>query len=476
MIGSAMDALIERMDTTSELDQRDLLDRWARQTGSRPAGREANGWGGPGRDGLRFAFYGRTSTVEYQDRSTSRAWQREVAESVIAGQGVIVAEFFDVGCSRRVPWVRRPQAGALLAALSATDRGFDAVVVGEYERAFYGEQLTHLALMFRRHGVQIWLPEAGGPVDIGSPEHKALMSVLGAQSQREVLRSRHRVLAATEAQAREQGRYLGGRPPYGYWLVDAGPHPNRAHAGWGRRCQRLDPDPVTAPHVRWMFEQRVAGRSVAGIARELNERGVLCPSDVDPDRNRHRSGGLWTLRTVAVILANPRYTGRQVWNRQRTEHSDRAVTRRLNPAGEWVISRALAHPALVSEAEFVAAQQVRAARPTKDDGVRRYLLAGLLECRLCGRRMDSHWVHGRAGYRCRHGYSSARPRSSARPKSVYVREDVLLSRLVEFESELGGHDVDDGDVRSRVAAIVAWLKAAAMVIVHDGTAWEFATG
>jgi site-specific DNA recombinase len=258
--------------------------------------------------------------------------------------------------------------------------------------------------------------------------------------------------------------------------VDAGPHPNRAHAGWGRRCQRLDPDPVTAPHVRWMFEQRVAGRRAAGIAGELNERGVLCPSDVDPDRHRHRSGGVWTLRTVAVILANPRYTGRQVWNRQRTEHSDRAVTRRLNPAGEWVISRALAHPALVSEAEFVAAQQVRAARPTKDGGVRRYLLAGLLECRLCGRRMDSHWVPGRAGYRCRHGYSSARPRSSARPTSVYVREDVLLSQLVEFESELGGHDVDDGDVRSRLAAIVAWLKAAAMVIVHDGTAWEFVTG
>jgi hypothetical protein len=27
----------------------------------------------------------------------------------------------------------------------------------------------------------------------------------------------------------------------------------------------------------------------------------------------------WTLRTVAAILANPRYTGRQVWNRQRTQ-------------------------------------------------------------------------------------------------------------------------------------------------------------
>jgi hypothetical protein len=24
-----------------------------------------------------------------------------------------------------------------------------------------------------------------------------------------------------------QGRYLGGRPPYGYRLADAGPHPNK---------------------------------------------------------------------------------------------------------------------------------------------------------------------------------------------------------------------------------------------------------
>jgi hypothetical protein len=41
--------------------------------------------------------------------------------------------------------------------------------------------------------------------------------------------------------------------------------------------------------------------------------------------------------------------------------------------------------------------------------------------------------------------------------------------------ELGRHDVDDGDVRSRVAAIVSWLKAAAMGIIHDGIVWELAT-
>jgi site-specific DNA recombinase len=42
------------------------------------------------------------------------------------------------------------------------------------------------------------------------------------------------------AQTREQGRYLGGRPPYGYRLADAGPHPNKAHAAWGPRAHRLE--------------------------------------------------------------------------------------------------------------------------------------------------------------------------------------------------------------------------------------------
>jgi hypothetical protein len=91
-------------------------------------------------------------------------------------------------------------------------------------------------------------------------------------------------------QAREQGRHLGGRPPYGYRLVDAGPHPNQIHAQWGRRLHRLDPDPVTAPHVRWIFARRLAGASTASIARALNERSIPSPAAYDPQRNTHRTG------------------------------------------------------------------------------------------------------------------------------------------------------------------------------------------
>jgi site-specific DNA recombinase len=38
------------------------------------------------------------------------------------------------------------------------------------------------------------------------------------------------------------------------------------HAKWGRRLQRYDVDPATAPTVRRIFAERLRGRSVSRIA------------------------------------------------------------------------------------------------------------------------------------------------------------------------------------------------------------------
>ncbi len=403
--------------------------------------------------GLRFAFYGRVSTEDWQDPVTSRARQQEQAGALVRGHGQIAAEFFDIGESRSVAWARRPQAAALVAALADPDRGWDAIVVGEYERAFYGAQYALMAPLFEHYAVQLWLPEAGGQVDYHSEHHEQAMTVLGLSSKREVTRTSIRVRTAMAVQTREQGRYLGGRPPYGYRLGDAGPHPNKAHAAWGRRAHRLEPDPETAHVVRWMFAQRLAGHSAARITRALNDAGLPCPSAADPQRNRHRTGAVWTLRTVTTILANPRYTGRQVWNRQRTDRdlADPAdvslghkKVQRWNLPDGWVISSRPAHEALVSEDDFIAAQDVSAARgPAPEAGPavpqkRRYLLAGLVTCALCGRRMESAWSNGKPAYRCRHGHTTASPPDPGRPKNAHVREDRILPRLPALHLLLTG--------------------------------------
>jgi DNA invertase Pin-like site-specific DNA recombinase len=402
---------------------------------------------------LRFAFYGRVSTEDWQDPATSRARQREQAGVLTAGRGVIVAEFFDIGQSRAVAWARRPQAAALVALLADPGRGWDAIVIGEYERAFYGSQYAAMAPLFEHYGVQLWMPETGGQVDYASEHDEQAMTMLGLSSKREITRTSIRVRTAMATQTRDQGRYLGGRPPYGYRLADAGPHPNKMHASWGRRAWRLEPDPQTAHVVAWMFAQRLAGHSVARITRALNEAGIPCPSAADPDRNPHRTGAAWTLGTVATILRNPRYTGHQVWNRQRTDTvlADPVNTslghkqvQRWNLPDGWVISTRPAHPALVSEADFIAAQVINAARgPAPQPGPaappkRRYLLAGLLICGVCGRRMESAWSNGKPAYRCRHGHTSAHTPGPGRLKNAYVREDRVLLHLPALHQLLTG--------------------------------------
>ncbi|NYV74470.1 recombinase family protein [Streptomyces sp. UH6] len=191
------------------------------------------------------------------------------------------------------------------------------------------------------------------------------------------------------------------------------------------------------------------------------------------------------LHSVRTILANPRYTGRQVWNRQRTDHDlidpdntslgHRDVTR-WNTTADWIISTRPAHPALVSEADFVAVQQIRTHQQPAPG--RTYHLAELLCCGICGRRMESHWVHQHPGYRCRHGHTSAARPNPARTPNAYVREDQVLPRLPALHLRLTGH-VDTARHESAhpdpvspptVEQAVAHLRDEEITLVYDPAA------
>jgi site-specific DNA recombinase len=104
--------------------------------------------------------------------------------------------------------------------------GFAAVVIGEPQRAFYGNQFGLTFPLFVHYGVQLWVPEVGGAIDPGSDAHDLVMALYGGMSKAERSRIKIRVRSAMAAQTATEGRFLGGRPPYGYRLVDAGPHPN----------------------------------------------------------------------------------------------------------------------------------------------------------------------------------------------------------------------------------------------------------
>ena len=180
----------------------------------------------------------------------------------------------------------------------------------------------------------------------------------------------------------------------------------------------------------------------------------------------------------------PRYTGRQVWNRQpsqavlvdpaNTTLGHKRVQRWNLPEG-WVISKHPVHAALVSEADFITAQDTAAPRGPARPAVRRYLLGGLIACGRCGRRLESAWSNGKPAYRCRHGYTSATVPDPARPKNTYVREDQILPHLAALAILLAGSGEPNPGSGSlplltgpdRTADLIDQLRAAGTVLTYD---------
>lgn len=319
------------------------------------------------------------------------------------------------------------------------------MVIGEPQRVFYGNQYSLTHPVFAHYGVQMWVPEVGGPVDPESEAHDLVMSVFGGMSKGERTRIKIRVRAAMASQTALEGRFLGGRPPYGYRLVDAGPHPNPIKALDGKRLHRLDPDPIAAPVVQRIFTEYLRGKGLYAIAEGLTRDGILCPSAHDRARNPHRHGNAWSKSAIRAILTNPRYTGHQVWNRQRKDEvlldvEDVALgyttKLRWNDPEKWVKSTGIVHEPLITAGDFEQVQLKLVTRATSPATERKprttdrsYALRGLLRCGLCDRKMQGNFNNGHPHYRCRYPSEYAQSRALDHPLTVYLREGAVLPAL-----------------------------------------------
>jgi len=183
-----------------------------------------------------------------------------------------------------------------------------------------------------------------------------------------------------------------------------------------------------------------------------------------------------------------------VWNRQRTDRDlvdpantglgHRPVQRWNLPAG-WVISARPAHLVLVSEADFIAAQDASAPRGPAGPATRQYLLAGLLQCGVCGRRLESAWSNGKPAYRRRHGHTSATRPNPNRPKNLYIREDKILPRLAALAIlHVGGASPPANSKPSRAAMTppaqaagpIDHLRATGVSLIYDPASHVLRTG
>lgn len=280
-----------------------------------------------------------------------------------------------------------------------------------------------------------------------SEGHEMLMSLFGglskAERRRLQIRTRNAMLAHAAA-----GRWLGGRPNYGYRLVDTDqPHPQRQKAAAGIRLRVLEPDPETAPVVRRIFELFDARVGYRSIANRLEADGLPSPGEVGPTRHP-RSARVWSGSAVRAILTNPRYLGHQVAGRQRRKDelldpADPAAgttsRQRWQPTEAWVTSDDPAWPAIVDadlwervNARITNTRGPQRRRPRATPGT--YLLAGLVRCKVCGRSMHGATLKGNPYYRC----NRVRPdyADTGHPRTTAIREYRIVSVLDDWLSQL----------------------------------------
>lgn len=202
-------------------------------------------------------------------------------------------------------------------------------------------------------------------------------TLIGAWERRGSTERRRERVREGMRRAALRGEVLG-RAPFGYRVLD----------------HHLAPEAGEAAAVSEMFRLAVEeDLGVRLITRRLNDHGF-----------RTRRGRPWGMVSVRNVLRNPVYTG---------------TSRRL---GVMVPN---AHPAIVPGSRFREAQQRLDARRTTTVGGpgtragrrRQYLLAGLVSCGVCGRRMT-----GDRGGSGSHGTSEAPSgagREQARPDGRY---------------------------------------------------------
>ncbi|WJV49903.1 recombinase family protein [Streptomyces flavofungini] len=153
-----------------------------------------------------------------------------------------------------------------------------------------------------------------------------------------------------------------GYPPYPYIAVvdEDAPEPREGRFGVTRPKKKLAPHPDS--------RRFNAARELCRLRREEHLRGgdIIAVLEADPDR--YPIEGRWTYNLVEGLIANPKLTGYQVYNRK-ASRTGRAGYTTLNPISQWVWSPKEVHEPVVSLEEWKAAQEVTAGlRASKDAG------------------------------------------------------------------------------------------------------------
>lgn len=180
----------------------------------------------------------------------------------------------------------------------------------------------------------------------------------------------------TAVKLTEQGKFMGGRAPFGYCLEYSGEISRH-----GRALKHLVIVPDQKAVVEYIFDLSLnrdyGSQKIAGILNQNKQYRHLAP------------GGIWKSGTITGILTNPVYMGHIAYGRRERKGGRLHRTGREN----WVLSGETDERIRIIDREtWEKVQQKRMRRmPSRQTGTEKsgyrssVMLQGIVRCGICGR-------------------------------------------------------------------------------------------
>lgn len=278
---------------------------------------------------------------------------------------------------------------------------FEILLAYMSDRIGRQEEYSFYVAELNRMGIEVWTIK-DGPLKTEEHIDKLLNYIRFWQNEGESKKTGMRV-HDTMVEMVKDGKFVGGKAPYGYKLVLSGEISNH-----GRALHKLVIVPEQADIIRQIFRYAVnQGMGYEKIANTLNKNGVPAPI-LDK----------WKGGTIRSILTNPVYMGYIAYNRRKNGHAN---STRLDRK-EWTYSREQKPEIMiVSQEIWERAQEIREARKNKINASRqetnalymeqynvpfstrgRLALTGMVYCGYCGKRLKNtgyanHWTCKKTG-------------------------------------------------------------------------------
>lgn len=340
----------------------------------------------------KYARYMRKSRFDrdYAELSVEETLKRHetiLDNLAMSGGYHVVKSYYEVVSGESI--AARPEIQKLLEEVNAGL--YDGVLVVDVERLARGNSAdqAYISQIFKFSGTKIITPSRTyDPSDEYDEEYFEFGLFMSRREYKTIVR---RLVRGRESSASE-GKYLGSIAPYGYERFKL-----PKEKGWS-----LLPHPEEAAIVKQIFHLWLSGRGSKEICNILNDNGV-------PTRH----GDLWSPTSLRMIIRNPVYMGKIKRDYCRTTKvmENGAVKAKITHEKSLSNLRLFEgrHEALISEADFMLAQEIADSRTpatkVKKEQTLENAFAGLIFCSKCGRRVARSTLskkreNGRARLKC----------------------------------------------------------------------------